>query len=309
MPIKDCVEVTEGSCTQAGSFCKSGSVTACDGNSGYFTVQKCEEENLMCKTVTNTYAVCINVTEQQNMLLCEDAGYKRCNPLDMSETQICSQNNWVHYETCSYGCNATSVNETVAFCNNLNTEGTCEAGDQFCHDTGQYAFQFVCVGGDWKLTTECNSGRCDSTGSTCYTGCSYLGTFCHPENNTCFYCNEEGDYIPSSPCLGEVDNITRTCSMMGYCTGDAYTCSGQAVYQCVNKEWRKMEDCSYGCSEGACSSEGAQAYEFVADIGDFLSLWIIPFGLLLAYISATGLISELLHGLARRIKKWGIGKD
>lgn len=302
---RDCWEEEAGSCNQPGSFCHQGGVARCGSDGKILVVTPCEKYGLECYAKTSTYAVCVDTSERDIAVSCSPEGTKRCNPIDTNAIQICQNGEWLSEGTiCQYGCNSTGVNDAGNECKNLNTAGACNVGDSLCVDTGADAFQFVCVASDWSLTKECPTDRCSLDSTSCWDGCEFLESMCYAENLSCYYCNEVGNWTFSGECVGAVDNITMQCLLDEVCTSGSLTCSGRWLLSCVNGEWRRIEDCSYGCSLGECSSEGSEIFTPIMENADLLVVILPPLGLFLASLASIAMIVAIPYGLKYRMLKW-----
>lgn len=304
-----CSTTIEGSCDRKGSFCDAGSVTGCDANGNYVPIDKCETRGMECKQGTTTSALCYDPDVEASTKLCDIEGFYRCNPADMREVQLCQNGEWIYFQDCLMSCNSTGANVSATRCVTQNIEvGGCTNGNTFCHDAGESAYYFLCTNEDWLLLHKCPTPRCDINATICYSGCSLSSTFYYYENNTGYYCNIEGDWIESGYCLGEVNNITRQCELPDTCIGNSYTCSNNWVAQCVNNEWRYIEQCSYGCNQGACGVEGADIFDYVSYIADFLVLILPAISLFVSMILSASFIGYLVIKMWGRIETWIEGR-
>jgi len=306
---KPCSETIVGSCSREGSFCDDGSVTVCDANGGYYHTDMCEKKGLECITVSDYHALCVNPEEEESILECEDEGSYRCNPVEMRWAQQCKNGVWQNYEQCTMSCNSSGVNSSATRCVSHNIEvGGCVDETTFCHDTGVSAYYFLCVNNDWLLMHKCATSRCNVNGSGCYGGCNHYETFYYPENLTGYYCNADGVWIQSGECLGVVNNVTRQCELPETCVIGAVTCANGWTADCVNNEWRYIEKCTYGCESGACKSEGADIFDNMSYMADFLAIFLPNLTMFITIILSAGMLGYLLIKIWGRVNLWIQGR-
>ena len=307
--IWHCDEIEEGSCDKIGTFCKSGSVTKCDSNGGYYELHQCEELNLECLTVDNTNAICIDPNERETAKSCTPDGSKQCNPTDLQWVQKCNNGEWSNYFECLMSCNSTGLASTSTECVSHNIEvGGCTNFETYCYDIGPRAYFYICENTDWVLRSTCPTPRCNVNSTGCYDGCAYLSTMFYATNNSGYYCNELGDWTFSGECAGVINNITMQCELPISCVTGTVTCSNNWRAECINEEWRYIEQCTFGCSQGQCESEGVDIFTQFSYGADFLAL-VLPFlSIFISLILLANTVGYLIKQIMNKAIIWIKGK-
>ncbi len=247
--------------------------------------------------------MCISKDDRDNAEDCSPDGSFKC---DDNNIEKCENEKWAPYESCSVACNSTAVSngDEDNFCRTINIdEGGCTTGDSMCtkvQGATRDAFLWICQTNDWVLTKECASGRCNENETGCYEGCLLFDEYCYGENNTCYYCNEKGNWVFSSICQVEVNNVTNECSVGLSCHEGAKRCEIDWVIQCINGKWTRSDECSFGCDAGSCVLENADIFGPFKEFSPFL-LGFLPNAM--EVILYLGFVSVLLF-LFWRLGKW-----
>ncbi len=303
--------VQTGGCVRPGTWCDVGNqnVMYCDSRGAVQVLHRCDASDFVCQTVSSNKAICVNPEERQEAKECTPDGSKRCNPLNMKEVQVCNNGEWAHHKTCLMSCNSTGVNNSVTECVDFNVEeGGCTNFDTACIEVRNNAYLFVCTNEDWRLISDCPTPRCNINATDCWDGCKLFTTLCYPENNSCRYCNEQGEWIPTSECLGNVNPVTFQCELPEKCETGAKTCQNEWVVECVNEEWRAIEKCSFGCRNAECVDRGVDVFKSVSILADALVLLIPPLSSFLMIIMLAGIPAYIIIRIIRRSKLWVEGE-
>ena len=305
----ECNEINTGSCDKAGFFCQDGSVTKCDSYGAYFTTEQCEKQGLVCLASSKTTAVCVNQTERDEANSCTPDNSKRCNPDNNRQIDICTNSVWGEHKTCLMACNSTGLASSSTDCvdHNIDVSG-CTNFETFCYDIGSRAYFYICENNDWVLRSTCQTARCNNDSSDCYEGCKYLSSMFYSNNNTGYYCNELGEWIRGSECVGVINNVTMQCDLPEVCATGTITCNNNWIVECVNEEWRYIEQCTFGCQYASCKSEGADIFTQVSWGADFLAL-VLPFlSIFISLILLANTIGYLVKQIMNKAVIWIKGK-
>lgn len=320
--VENSVIINSGSeCTTGYQKCFEENIKKCSQENIYSIVEGycpldthvcCDVENKndvsYCNDVgvTDIKALCINIEDRNTITDCTPDGSFRCNQNDVEK---CVNEEWDFYESCSVACNKTATDTGYEdnFCRTINLdEGGCDAGDSMCTKvTGasKDAFLWICQNDDWVLIKECASGRCNDDELGCYEGCQLFDEYCYAENNTCYYCNEAGDWIFSSICQIEVNNVTNDCSSGLSCYEGAKRCEIDWVVKCVNSKWTRTDECSFGCDAGSCVLENADIFGPFRDFSPFL-LGFLPSSMeVLLYLGFVSIVIYLIWRFGEWIKQ------
>lgn len=288
-------------CTSNGEWVEEGarcSELCCDTENQYNSVY-CKR---ISSFISTKKALCVSLEDSDSYFTCdsEDFGDYRCNE---NIVEKCNNGLWATYENCQYTCNttATGTGDNEFFCTTYNKiVGGCENFDTFCMKSGGDSFLFTCSVQDWVLTKECGSGRCSMDGESCYEGCGLFTEFCYPENNSCYYCNQLGDYVYDGVCQTEVHNLTLECSSDLSCREGASRCKADWSILCENENWIASDQCAFGCKDGKCVSQDEKIFEPLIMFSD----WLVNFVPAISrWIFMMGIVSVVIY-LLMQIGRW-----
>ena len=304
-------------CKEGEQLCDvNGNVKVCNSDGFYdINVKPCLEGKTCCdintvKTkevckganVNSYFAMCRDNVDSLGEGSCTNEGYYQC---DQNEIKKCVNGFWDDYETCNSACNYTAVtnNDTVNFCRPTNLDKQCDfTGETMCTTVPNTndAFFWLCRNDEWDLNKKCASGKCNYNETACFIGCQPDTEFCYAENNSCLYCNDNGEWIESYICQLEVNNVTNECLIDTSCFEDAKRCNINYVIKCVNGVWSRSEECSFGCDAGACIVENEDIFKPLTSFSPFLIAFLPQ---LMEFIMYMGFVGIALY-LLRRFILW-----
>ena len=296
-----CVGLKRVECSSNGEWAETGAQCAelcCDINNA--------NTNVYCKRrddIRDDRAICVNTADSDDYAECEPDNSYRC---DGQVAQRCENGEWADYEVCKFPCNSTaaSLNDTANICSTYNTPvGGCTDFDTFCMVVGPDAFLFTCLIEDWVLTKACYSGRCNENATACYEGCELYSEYCYGTNNSCYYCNKEGDWVYDGVCQVEVNNITGECLSDLACREDATRCLADWVILCDEGSWTRHEQCSFGCLNGKCAEEDKGIFEPLMLISDWFVNIVPTISVFVVTMSMLSIAIYILY----KVSKWALG--